>query len=82
MVNGFGAPLSGTDRERLSEMVQQGFQKWKEFHDKYGQQQSTIRQQDPGLTTWEDLAYFLTGLGGAKSLTVSAGLEDQHFRRF
>src|SRR5207245_1826159 len=78
MVNSFGAPLSEPDRERLAEMVQQGFQKWKDFHDKYGQQQSTIRHQDAGLATWEDVAYFLEELAGAKALP---GYKRQRFAR-
>jgi superfamily II DNA or RNA helicase len=75
MVSGFGAPLSGTDREKLAEMVRQGFQKWKDFHDKYGQQ-NTIRQQDPGLASWEDVAHFLEELSGAKALS---GYKRQRF---
>ena len=47
MVSGFGAPLSGSDQERLAELVQQGFQKWRDFHQKYGSEQITIRAQDP-----------------------------------
>jgi superfamily II DNA or RNA helicase len=78
MVNAFGAPLSGTDRDRLADMVQQGFQKWREFHAKYGQQQSTMRQQDPGLATWDDVAYFLEELAGAKPLS---GYKRQRFAR-
>jgi superfamily II DNA or RNA helicase len=66
MINGFGSPLSGSDQAKLADLVQQGFQKWKEFHDKYGKQQAEIRLQDSGLASWEDLAFFLEELAGAK----------------
>lgn len=78
MISGFGSPLSGSDRAKLSELVQQGFQKWKEFHDKYGQQQATIRMQDPGLATWEDVAFFLEELAAAKRVS---GYKRQRFVR-
>ncbi len=78
MVNGFGSPLSGTDREKLSEMVQAGFLKWKDFHTKYGQGQRTMQKQDPGLATWEDVAHFLEELAGAKPLP---GYKRQGFAR-
>lgn len=78
MVNDFGSPLSGSDRERLADLVQQGFQKWKDFHVKYGQQQSTIRTQDPGLATWGDVAFFLEDLAGAKR---AGGHKRQRFVR-
>ena len=78
MISDFGSPLSGSDRDRLSELVQQGFQKWKEFHDKYGQQQATIRMQDAGLATWEDVKFFLEELTGA---THASGYKRQRFIR-
>lgn len=78
MVSNFGSPLNGSDREKLADLVQQGFQKWKDFHDKYGQQQATIRMQDPGLATWEDVAFFLEELAGAKR---AIGYKRQRFAR-
>ncbi len=78
MISGFGSPLSGSDRATLAELVQQGFQKWKDFHDKYGQQQATIRVQDPGLATWEDVAFFLEELANAKRVP---GYKRQRFAR-
>lgn len=78
MVNGFGSPLNGSDRDRLSELVQQGFQKWKEFHQKYGGQQAAIRAQDPGLTTWEDFRAFLESSGSAERIS---GYKRQSFVR-
>jgi hypothetical protein len=78
MVNGFGAPLSGNDRDRLAELVQQGYQKWKEFHKKYGAEQSAIKTQDPGLATWDDLKEFLESYAGAE---VVPGYTRQSFVR-
>ena len=78
MVSSFGSPLNGSDREKLADLVQQGFQKWKDFHDKYGQQQATIRMQDPGLATWEDLAFFLEEVASAKRIS---GYKRQRFTR-
>ena len=78
MVNGFGSPLSGNDRDRLAELVQQGFQKWKEFHQKYGTEQSAIKTQDPGLATWDDLKEFLENYAGAEAVS---GYTRQSFAR-
>ncbi len=78
MVNGFGAPLSGTDRDRLAELVQQGFQKWKDFHQKYGTEQSAIKTQDAGLATWDDLKEFLASYAGAEAVP---GYTRQSFAR-
>ncbi len=66
MISGFGSPLSRSDQAKLAELVQQGFVKWRDFHDKYGKQQATIRMQDPGLAHWDDIAFFLEELGAAK----------------
>jgi superfamily II DNA or RNA helicase len=78
MVSNFGSPFSGLDSQKLSDLVQQGFQKWKDFHDKYGKQQATIRMQDAGLATWEDVAFFLEAVGGVKRTT---GYKRQRFAR-
>ena len=78
MVNGFGAPLSGADRDRLADLVQQGFQKWKEFHRKYGTERSAIKTQDPGLATWDDLKEFLKSMQGPEMVP---GYTRQAFAR-
>lgn len=78
MVNGFGAPLNGNDRDRLAELVQQGFQKWKDFHQKYGTEQSAIKKQDAGLATWDDVKGFLESYAGAESVS---GFTRQAFAR-
>jgi superfamily II DNA or RNA helicase len=78
LLNAPGAPLNAEDEQRLSEMVQQGFKSWKEFHDRFGEQQKSIRSQDPGLCNWEDVAFFLEELGGAKR---QPGFTRQRFQR-
>lgn len=76
MVSNFGSPLSSADQERLAELVQQGYQKWKDFHDQYGKQQATIRMQDPGLANWDDVAAFIAEFAGARR---AAGHRRQGF---
>jgi superfamily II DNA or RNA helicase len=78
MVSNFGSPLNGSDREKLAGLVQQGFQKWKDFHDKYGREQASIHMQDAGLATWEDVAFFLEESAGAKR---TPGYKRQRFMR-
>jgi len=47
------------DVESIGRLVQQGFNKWKAFHEKYSAEQTKIRQLDPGLAAWEDIDEFL-----------------------
>jgi superfamily II DNA or RNA helicase len=78
LLNAPEAPLSAQDEELLSDMVQQGFRLWKDFHDRFGRQQESIRQQDPGLCTWDDVAMFLREYGNAEPQT---GFVRQKFTR-
>ncbi|MFN7922968.1 MAG: helicase-related protein [Bryobacteraceae bacterium] len=78
MISGFGSPLNNSDQARLAELVQQGFQQWKDFHEKYGKQQTTIRLQNPGLANWEDLAFFMEEIGGSRRVP---GYKRQRFAR-
>ena len=48
MLNNSAAPFSDADQERLATMVQNGFQAWKRFHDRFGDQQRSIEAQYPG----------------------------------
>ncbi len=48
-------------------MVQQGFGAWQAFHDRFAERQREIRQQDPGLATWEDVARFLSEYGNVET---------------
>jgi superfamily II DNA or RNA helicase len=47
------------DTESIAALVQQGFNKWKAFFDKYSGEQKKIRALDPGLAAWEDVDLFL-----------------------
>jgi hypothetical protein len=40
-------------------MVRQGFSTWRAFHDRFGEQQRQIRQQDPGIVAWDDVVEFV-----------------------
>jgi superfamily II DNA or RNA helicase len=57
---------SGVDRERIGQLVQDGFKKWKAFHDKYAPEQKKIQALDPGLAAWEDVYEFLCEYAGAR----------------
>jgi superfamily II DNA or RNA helicase len=70
--------LGAGDEQRLSEMVQEGFRAWKDFHDRFGEQQKSIRRQNPGLCAWDDVVYFLEQLGGGERV---AGHQRQRFER-
>jgi hypothetical protein len=52
-------PFTAEDQEQIARMVHQGFKAWRQFHDRFAEQQKRIKQQDPGLATWHDLARFL-----------------------
>jgi superfamily II DNA or RNA helicase len=69
MIHGAQAPLSSEDQQRLADMVQQGFRDWNDFHSRYGRHQQEIRQQDPGLAIWNDVAAFLENYGKASIIT-------------
>src|SRR5580693_5093779 len=66
LLNAPGAPLNAQDELRLSDMVQQGFRSWKDFHDRFGEQQKSICGQDPGICNWDDMAFFLEELGSGE----------------
>lgn len=66
LINDYAAPLSPADQNTLAEMVQRGFQDWKEFHDKYSEQHKAIRNQPAGLATWDDVVLFLEKFAGAE----------------
>lgn len=59
LINQPTAPFSADEQERIAKMVQEGFQVWKDFHQRFGEQQKRIRAQDPGLAEWSDIATFL-----------------------
>jgi SNF2 family DNA or RNA helicase len=78
LLNAPEAPLSFQDEQKLSEMIRQGFQEWKSFHDRFGHEQRSLQRQNPGLLTWEDVAFFLKELGGARR---EGGFQRQRFQR-
>lgn len=78
LLNAPQAPFNEQDELLLSEMVQQGFRAWKDFHDRYSEQQRSIERQNPGLVEWSDVAFLLTEYGGAQEV---AGFHRQRFRR-
>ncbi len=51
-------PLNADERERVADLVTQGFKQWKEFHDRYSKHQNEIRSLAPGDASWSDLASF------------------------
>ncbi len=78
LLNAPAAPLNLQDEEKLSEMIRQGFQDWKMFHNRFGNEQRELQRQDPGLLTWEDVAFFWEELGGARR---EDGYRRQRFQR-
>jgi superfamily II DNA or RNA helicase len=60
---------AGVDQEKISQLVQEGFNKWSDFHRRYSAEQKKIRGLDPGLAAWEDVHEFLCEFGGARPVT-------------
>jgi len=79
LLSGPSAPFSAGDQNRLAEMVQDGFWRWKRFHEKYGQQLQSIALQSPGEARWADVKGFLTEHAGA---IVRDGHKITRFRRY
>ncbi|MEI7686943.1 MAG: helicase-related protein [Planctomycetota bacterium] len=52
-------PIRPEGQEQIARMVQEGFQNWSEFHDKFAERQQQIRLEDPGLAKWKDVERFL-----------------------
>lgn len=78
MIRGPRAPFDREDQERIARMVQIGFQAWNEFHDRFGERERRIRQQDPGLAAWADVIQFLRDHTRAN---VAEGFKSQRFVR-
>ena len=78
MLNNSATPFSDADQERLAIMVQNGFQAWKRFHDRFGDQQRSIQSQNPGLLQWDDVAAFFEQYANAVS---EPGHKTTRFRR-
>jgi hypothetical protein len=78
LLNAPATPFDSQDEEKLSEMIRQGFQDWKAFHDRFGGEQRALERQNPGLLTWDDVAFFLEEMGGARR---EDGYKRQRFQR-
>jgi superfamily II DNA or RNA helicase len=78
LLNDPTAPFSAGDRNRLADLVQDGFWRWKRFHDKYGELQNSSRRQDPGEATWNDAKRFMQDHAGA---VLRDGHKVAKFRR-
>ena len=76
LIRGPQAPFTGEDQERIAQMVRQGFRAWKEFHERFGEEQKAIRHQDPGLAAWDDIARLLRDHAKAKK---AEGFKSQRF---
>ena len=78
MLNNSAAPFSDADQDRLATMVQNGFHAWKQFHDRFGDQQRSIQTQNPGLLRWDDVAEFFVQYANA---VPEPGHKTTRFRR-
>jgi hypothetical protein len=70
------APLGREDQEQIALLVRAGFDAWSAFHGRFAEQQRSLRRQDPGLATWEDLDHFLRQFAGARP---AEGFQAQRF---
>lgn len=49
------APLNEEERARLSRLVQEGFDRWREFHTRYSSGRQSVQELDPGAAQWVDV---------------------------
>ncbi|MCA9094158.1 MAG: DEAD/DEAH box helicase [Planctomycetaceae bacterium] len=68
LINGPVGPLTVQDQESVAKMVREGFEKWRDFDQKYAQQQKLIKSQDSGLASWNDLEHWLVAAGKAQTV--------------
>src|SRR4051812_13223936 len=71
------APFTGEEQDQIANIVQQGFNRWSEFHQRFAKRQQEIRSLDHGLAEWKHLEQFLVQFGNASLLT---GYNSQTFR--
>lgn len=69
-------PIRPEDQEQIARMVQEGFQAWRDFHERFAEQQKQIRLEDPGLASWHDVEGFLREYSEAQPLE---GFNAQRF---
>jgi superfamily II DNA or RNA helicase len=53
-------PLDPNETDRINELVTEGFEQWRRFHDEYSDNQRNVRALDPGQARWSDLESLLT----------------------
>jgi len=71
------APFTGEEQEQIARIVQEGFKRWNEFHQRFADRQREIKQQEPGLAEWRDVEKLLLQYGSASLLS---GYNAQKFR--
>lgn len=59
----------GVDTEMIGRLVQDGFNKWKTFHDTYSSEQKKIQALNSGLAAWEDVYEFLCEYAGPRPVS-------------
>jgi len=64
LVGGDGA--MALDADRLGQLVEQGLERWRQFHAEFSSQQQAIRAVPPGSASWGDLADFARDAFGAQ----------------
>jgi len=71
------APFTGEEQDQIAKIVQEGFNRWNDFHQRFADRQKEIRQQDPGLAEWKHVEQFLVQFGNA---ALRSGYNAQKFR--
>ncbi len=65
--------LSDEERRQVAALVDNGFRRWTEFHERFRETQSAITRLDPGEASWDDVAAFcMDYLKGTGALGFSA----------
>ncbi len=59
------APLNAADESRLQTLVSNGFEEWKNFHDRFSQHRASMAEQSAGLLCWADVSAFVEQYAGA-----------------
>jgi superfamily II DNA or RNA helicase len=58
--------VSAVDSERLSSLVVEGFERWRQFDERFSETQRKIKEMNPGLAEWQDVRCFLKDYGGVE----------------
>lgn len=76
LINSPVSPLAEAEVQRLSSLVDSGFRDWMAFHNRYSENQRTIRDQPAGLARWTHLEEFLLRHGNAQ---LAGGIAKTRF---